>query len=131
MIFFWSPISFCTLYPSRFPLVMILLLRWIYRFLRFFNFLIFFLSFFIHGCIMNFGCLCFFKIFLCIYGQKLPEQQCMYRTVLHIEYSRTRLLKNSSLERNQKLAISKYLAVQCTYTFQRKEDKVRSFKKEG
>ena len=26
------------------------------------------------------------KAFLCIYGQKLPEQLCMYRTILHIEY---------------------------------------------
>ena len=36
------------------------------------------------------------KIFLCISGWKQPEQWCMYRTVLHIEYSRTRLLKKSS-----------------------------------
>ena len=31
------------------------------------------------------------KIYLCIFGLKLLEQQCMYRTVLHIEYSKTRL----------------------------------------
>ena len=36
------------------------------------------------------------NIFLCIYGQKLLEQLCMYRTVLHIKYSRTRHLKKSS-----------------------------------
>ena len=41
--------------------------------------------------------LCFMiKIFLCIFEMKLPEQQCMYRTVLHIEFSRTRLLKKYS-----------------------------------
>ena len=33
------------------------------------------------------------KIFPCIYGKKLPEQWCMYRTVLHTEYLRTRHLK--------------------------------------
>ena len=33
------------------------------------------------------------KIFLCIYEQKLPGQLCMYKTVLHIDYSRTRHLK--------------------------------------
>ena len=50
-------------YPSRFPLVRILFLRWIYRSFWFFKFSIFFLSFFIHGCIMNFGCLCFYRFF--------------------------------------------------------------------
>ena len=50
--------------------------------------------------------------------QKLPEQRCMYRTILHTEYSRTRHLKNSFLVRNQKSAISKYSVVLCTSTFQ-------------
>ena len=50
------------------------------------------------------------KTFPCIYGQKLPEQQCMYRTVLHTEYSRTRLLKKYSPTRNQKSSISEYSA---------------------
>ena len=67
MILFWSPIYFHTLdnfsYPSRFPLMRILLQRWIYRSLWFFKFLIFFLNFFIHGCIMNSRCFCFFSIF--------------------------------------------------------------------
>src|SRR5713101_3306059 len=44
----------------------------------------------------------------------------MYRTVLHTDYSRTRLLKKSSPARNQKSSISEYLVVQCTYTFQKK-----------
>src|SRR5713226_40292 len=61
------------------------------------------------------------KIFLCIYGQKLLEQRCMYRTVLHTEYSRTRLLNKSSPTRNQKSAISKYFVVPCTYTFQKRK----------
>ena len=70
--------------------------------------------------------ICFMiKIFPCIYGQKLPEQWCMYRTVLHIEYSRTRLLNKSSPARNQKSAISKYSAVLC----KREENKIRSFRK--
>ena len=65
--------------------------------------------------------LCFMiKIFLCIFGLKLPEQRCMYRTVLHIDYSKTRLLKKSSPIRNQKLAILEYLVVQCTYMFPKK-----------
>src|SRR5882757_5825985 len=56
--------------------------------------------------------LCFMiKIFLCIFGLKLPEQRCMYKTILHIEYSRTRLLKKSSPARNQNSAISKYSVV--------------------
>ena len=62
-----EPIYLCTLhslsYPRRFPLMRILLQRWIYRSLWFFKFLIFFSSFFIHGCIMNSGCLCFFRFF--------------------------------------------------------------------
>ena len=62
------------------------------------------------------------KIFLCIFGLKLPEQRCMYRTVLHIEYSRTRLLKKSSPARNQKSTISDYSAVLYTYTFQKKRE---------
>ena len=33
------------------------------------------------------------RIFPCIYGKKLLEQLCMYKTILHIEYSRTRHLK--------------------------------------
>ena len=53
------------------------------------------------------------KIFPCIYGQKLPGQPCMYRTVLHTEYLRTRLLKKSFLERNQKSSISEYLVLLC------------------
>ena len=40
--------------------------------------------------------------------------------VLHTEYPRTRLLKESSPARNQKSAISEYLVVQCTYTFQKR-----------
>ena len=42
------------------------------------------------------------KIFPCIYGQRLPKKWCMYRTVLYIEYSRTRHLKKCSLARNQR-----------------------------
>ena len=38
----------------------------------------------------------------------------MYKTVLHIEYLRTRLLKKSTLARNQKSAISEYSTVLCT-----------------
>ena len=44
------------------------------------------------------------KIFLSIYGQKLLEQRCMYSTILHMEYSRTRLLKKSSPARNQRVS---------------------------
>ena len=67
--------------------------------------------------------LCFMiKIFPCIYEHKLPEKQCMYRTVLHTEYSRTRLLKNSSPARNYKLAISEYSVVHCTYIYQKKRE---------
>ena len=44
----------------------------------------------------------------------------MYRTVLHIEYLRTRLLKKSSSARNQKSAISEYSVFHCTYTFQKR-----------
>ena len=62
------------------------------------------------------------KIFLCIYGQKQLEQQCMYRIVIHIEYSRTRILNNSSLARNQKSAISEYSVVPCTYIFQKRRE---------
>ena len=51
------------------------------------------------------------KIFPCIYGQKLPEQRCMYRTVLHTEYSGIRHLKNSFLVRNQNSTISQYSVV--------------------
>ena len=40
------------------------------------------------------------KIFPCIYGKKLLEQRCMYRTILHTEYSRTRHLKKSFPARN-------------------------------
>ena len=43
--------------------------------------------------------------------QKLPRQWCMYRTILHTEYSRTRHLKKSFPARNQKLSISEYSAV--------------------
>jgi len=43
------------------------------------------------------------------------------QTVLHIEYSRTGLLKKYSPERNQKSTISEYSAVLCTYTFQKKQ----------
>ena len=71
------------------------------------------------------------KIYLCIFGRKLPEQRCMYKTVLHIDFSRTRLLKKSYPARNQKSAISEYSAILCTYTFQREENKIRSFRKEG
>ena len=46
------------------------------------------------------------NIFLCIFGRKMPEQWCMYKTVLHIEYSRTRLLKKYSPARIQKSSIS-------------------------
>ena len=49
------------------------------------------------------------KIFLCIFGPKLPKQKYMYRTVLHIEYSRTRLLKKSSSARDQKSSILRIL----------------------
>ena len=62
------------------------------------------------------------KIYRCIFRLKLPEQWCMCRTVLHIECSRTRLLKKSSLARNQKSAISEYSAVPCTCTFQKKRE---------
>ena len=68
--------------------------------------------------------LCFMiKIFLCIFGQKLPEQRCMYRTVLHTEYSRTRLLKKYSLERSHKSAISEYSTILYTFTFQKRREK--------
>ena len=60
------------------------------------------------------------KIFLCIYGQKLLEQRCMYRIILHTEYLRTRHLNKSSPVRNQKSAISEYSAVLYTYTFRKK-----------
>ena len=60
------------------------------------------------------------KIFPCIYGHKRLEQLCMYRTVLHIEYSRTRHLKKSFLARNQKSSILEYSVVQYTYTFRKK-----------
>ena len=63
------------------------------------------------------------KIFPCIYGQRLPEQRCMYRIILHIEYLRTRRQKKYSLARNQKSTISEYLVVQCTYTFRKKRGK--------
>ena len=69
VILFWSPISFHTLdkftYPSRFPLMRILLQRWIYWSLWFLELSIFLLSFFIHDCIMNYRyfCFCFFRIF--------------------------------------------------------------------
>ena len=48
------------------------------------------------------------------------KHRCMYRTVIHTEYSRTRLLKKYSPARNQKSAISEYLDVQCTYTLQKR-----------
>src|SRR5713226_5746064 len=60
------------------------------------------------------------KTFLCIFGRKLPEQRCMYRTILYIEYSRTRFLKKSSPARNQISTILEYLTVQCTSTFQKR-----------
>ena len=63
------------------------------------------------------------KIFLCIYGKKHLEQWCMYRTVLHTEYWRTRHLKKSFPIRNQKSSISEYLDIQCTYTFQKRKRK--------
>ena len=62
------------------------------------------------------------RIFPCIYGQRLPEQRCMYRTVLHTEYSRITHLKKSFPARNQKSAISEYSVVQCTYTFQKRRE---------
>ena len=46
-----------------------------------------------------------------------------------------RVLENKTPEEvfsgNQKLAISEYSAIQCTYTFQKREDKIGSFRKEG
>ena len=42
------------------------------------------------------------------------------RTILNLEYSRTRHLKNYFLERNQRSSISEYSAVHYTYTFQKK-----------
>ena len=71
------------------------------------------------------------KIFLCIFGQKKLGQQCMYRTLLHTEYSRTRLLKNSSLARNQKSAILEYSAALYTYTFQKRRKKLDPSGKKG
>ena len=45
--------------------------------------------------------LCFMiKIFLLVYGQRLPEQRCMYRTILHTEYLRIRHLNKSFPARN-------------------------------
>ena len=64
-------------------------------------------------------------------GRSFLEQLCMYRTVLHIEYSRTRHLKKCFLERNQKSVLSKYLVVQCTYTFQKKRGQLDPSKKKG
>ena len=63
--------------------------------------------------------------------EKLPEQLCMYRTVLHIEYSKTRLLKKYSSVRNQKSSISEYSVVLCHTHSKREENKIRSFRKEG
>ena len=66
-----------------------------------------------------------------MHGQKLLEQWCMYRTVLHTEYSRTRHLKKSFLARNQKSAISEYSVVQCTYSFQKRRTKLDPSGKKG
>ena len=71
------------------------------------------------------------NIFLCIYGKKYLEQRCMHRTILHIKYSRTRHLKKYFPTRSHNSAILEYSVVQYTHTFQKKEDKVRSFRKEG
>ena len=44
------------------------------------------------------------KIFPCIYGKKLLEQWCMYKTILHTKYLRTRHLKKSSLEKKTEVS---------------------------
>ena len=71
------------------------------------------------------------NIFLCTYGKKLPEQGCMYRTVLHTEYSRTRHLKKSFSVRNQKSSILEYSVVQCTHIPKEKRTKFDPSGKKG
>ena len=70
------------------------------------------------------------KIFACIYGQRLSEQQCMYRTVLHTEYLRTRLLR-SLLQQETRSQPSQNIRLSSVHShFNREEDKIRSFRKE-
>ena len=55
----------------------------------------------------------------------------MYRTVLHIEYSRTRLLKKSSLKETRSQP-SQNIWLSCVHTHSKREkNKIRSFRKEG
>ena len=58
------------------------------------------------------------------------------RTMVYVQNRNPhRVLENKTPEevfsRYQKLAILEYSAVQCTYTFQKREEKIGSFRKEG
>ena len=67
------------------------------------------------------------KIFICISGWKPPERWCMYRTVLHIEYSRIRLLKKS-LRQETRSQPSQNIWLSSVHTHaKREENKTRSF----